>query len=198
MERIPVKPITLTILPINNVQETVPIPDFNHVAVVPTIIPSQPRKLGTQLSLEEREAKRVASQKERSARYNEKIKEYKKIGLLKSEKERIIRVKYRYIVGYKFFMLDCMNIRLDQSTNSRSTTLTHQIHHVKGLEMLQIIAENKADDAMIKLTYKDWYSRIVPKRLPENHAIDMKDYRKSNNWLVVTANINCLSNPLVL
>ena len=110
--QLPAKPITLTILPINGgkhpspteinnqsvITQTTPmnqvnIPNFNHTLVTPIVVHEQrPKIVVKQLTAEEREIRRAAQQKERTVRYNEKIKEYKKIGLLKTEKEKIIKV----------------------------------------------------------------------------------------------------------
>jgi hypothetical protein len=90
---IPTNIVSNPVIPIHAVATQTPLPDFNHVPIYPTIAhaPKRVTQL-TALTAEEREARRAAQQRERSARYQEKIKEYKKIGTLKTEKEKIIRV----------------------------------------------------------------------------------------------------------
>ncbi|CAH6419379.1 Hypothetical protein HVR_LOCUS584 [uncultured virus] len=92
-------------------QGQIPIPNFNHVPIIPTIVAPEPTHRGAmkQLTAEEREARRAAQQRERNAKYQEKIREYKKIGVLKSEKEKIIRVLqlcYPFLEEMDSFELD--------------------------------------------------------------------------------------------
>lgn len=99
----PYVPLTMTILPSQPQQRVVQqIPNFNHVPIQPIIIANTstqpttilplPKGIPSNLTAEEREARRYAQQKERNSRYEEKTREYKKVGTLKTEKEKIIRV----------------------------------------------------------------------------------------------------------
>lgn len=99
-----VKPITLTILPQPvtplvlgpvpiNVSgstgrysppvNTTPIPNFNHVPTMPIVAPQQ-------MSLEEKEQRRLAKQRERTNRYRDKTKPYIELANIPSEKDKII------------------------------------------------------------------------------------------------------------
>jgi len=105
-----IKPITLTILPNVPSQVSAPTmqnPNFNHTPILP-IVQSQvsaptmpnpnfnhtpiapitiPHPLG--ITPEEREARRLAKQRERNARYRERVKEYTKLGSLTTDREKI-------------------------------------------------------------------------------------------------------------
>jgi len=65
-------------------KSTLSIPNFNHVGIV---LEKKPR-----ISLDEKETKRLAYQKQCSAKYSNKVKEYKKIGSLFTEKDKIKRL----------------------------------------------------------------------------------------------------------
>ncbi|CAH6419930.1 Hypothetical protein HVR_LOCUS994 [uncultured virus] len=99
------KPITLTIMPqpktptqssgplttqavtIQNNQTSIEnIPNFNHIPIVPIIVPK------STISLEEKEARRLAKQRERNNRYRDKTKPYIDLANVPTEKEKIIGV----------------------------------------------------------------------------------------------------------
>jgi hypothetical protein len=85
-----IKPITLTILPQSQIlpMNPVPIPNFNHVPIVPTFIPKSPvRNIE---DLQEKEIRRLEGQRQRNHRYYEKAKNYTKIGTLSSEKDKLL------------------------------------------------------------------------------------------------------------
>lgn len=80
------KPITLTILPKSTtppITSTI-IPNFNHVPVVPNIVNR------SQISLEEKEERRLAKQRERTNRYRDKTKPYVELAGAPTEKDKII------------------------------------------------------------------------------------------------------------
>lgn len=118
---------------------------------------------------------------------------------MKTQRKEIKGVKSQFIVGYKFHMLDFMNVRLDQQLN-RTLDVTNvqpmvlapeikaQTNHERRLEMQRISAENKAAEAITELTRKDWYDRIVPERLPGTHAIDMRERLATMEELVGNRN----------
>lgn len=58
------------------------IPSFNHIPVTPSCVPPN-------MSLEDKEKSRLEKQRLRTAKYNQKIKAYKKIALLDSNLEKI-------------------------------------------------------------------------------------------------------------
>lgn len=72
---------------------TVKFHQFNHSPIVPTLV-GKPKEVSTipsvELSLDDKELIRLQRHRENNARYNEKIKDYKKLGTLKTEKEKII------------------------------------------------------------------------------------------------------------
>ena len=77
------RPITLNILPKQ------PIPTFQYAPVIPHV-PDNPYNLKPGISLEEKERYRMERDRQRSSNYYNKIKSYKKLGTLGSEREKII------------------------------------------------------------------------------------------------------------
>lgn len=70
--------------------QTANIPQFNHVPIQPIIVDKK-YKLENNDHIE-RERRKIESDRLRSARYNERVKEYKKLGSLPTEKEKIIKL----------------------------------------------------------------------------------------------------------
>jgi hypothetical protein len=76
--------------------QTTNIPSFHHVPIIPSKLSDQivinnmslEEKERKRLELEEKERKRLEGDRLRSAKYNEKVKAYKKLGTLYSEKEK--------------------------------------------------------------------------------------------------------------
>lgn len=103
LNSIHLKPITLTILPQALVQSsimnssvtvvktapTMQIPNFNHVPITPTITHNNLIKTPNGMTLEEKERRRLERDRERCARYRQKVSDYKRLGTLKTEKEKI-------------------------------------------------------------------------------------------------------------
>jgi len=85
-----IKPLTLTIIPQSPVQPTtiqtpiqptIQIPNFDHVPMAPTIVQNSKNVRNMTLEeLQEKERLRLEKQRQRKARYNEKVKNYTKIG----------------------------------------------------------------------------------------------------------------------
>lgn len=125
------RPITLTILPS---QQTIPvqsytppkqssfiavpkqsnIPDFGHVPITPVIIPNN----STTVFSEEKERIRLEQQRKRTAKYNEKVKAYKKIALMDSSQEKVkalLLLCYPELSQMSSYELDMRVIRMLQS-----------------------------------------------------------------------------------
>ena len=91
----PVKPMTLEILP-----------TFNYTHDAPIIAP---RSKMTQSTPEEREAMRAQKLRESSYNYQVRVREYKKLGSLRTDKEKIIKLLllcYPSLEGMPSYQLD--------------------------------------------------------------------------------------------
>lgn len=87
MDQTPRIPLTMTILPTKpgSIQQIpIPMPNFNHVPVQPNIV--------SNISLEEKERRRLAKQKERNNRYRDKTKPYIELANAPTEKDKIAKL----------------------------------------------------------------------------------------------------------
>lgn len=111
---IPVKPIILNILPVNNTspsnsvhspnsvindnlkvnnranRNTVTIPQFNHSPIVPTLVDTGGSIASSAITRVDKELERLQRQRQSSSKYYNRVKEYKRIGSLNTEKEKVI------------------------------------------------------------------------------------------------------------
>lgn len=120
---VPVKPITLTIAPVDNgtVLPQTPtqltathtllpapingtaIPNFNHVPIAPILLPKQSKI--SDIDLQEKEARRLEGQRQRNHRYYEKAKNYTKLGTLPNEKDKVVallRLCYPFLESIQY------------------------------------------------------------------------------------------------
>lgn len=123
------KPITLSIIPnpsqgtpplspqanISNIPVPKVLPNFNHVPIMP-IAPILTPPINNEF--QEKERIRLEQQRQRAARYNEKVKAYKKIALIDSNQEKIkalLLLCYPELAQMGAYELDVRVIQIIQS-----------------------------------------------------------------------------------
>ena len=100
------KPLNLSIFPLNKIPsvpkntETKIVPTYQYTPIIPTpIVPihsfpireiSPEQAITTLAALQEKEAKKAEQQRLSNARYRDKVRDYKNLGTLRTEKEKII------------------------------------------------------------------------------------------------------------
>lgn len=105
-------------IPIQTLNQSIPIqsniPNYVHVPITPTTVPNNQHTI----SPEEKERIRLEQQRNRVKRYNEKVKDYKKIALIDSTHEKIkalLLLCYPELSQMSKYELDMRVVRMLQS-----------------------------------------------------------------------------------
>jgi hypothetical protein len=86
--QIPVKPITLSIIPKSTSHNITPnIPTFNHVPITPTIIPQQQVQI---LDAGDKLAHKAEKNREHQRRHTAKVKPFQQLATIENSEERMV------------------------------------------------------------------------------------------------------------